>query len=76
MMTPLSKPVRRLTFDTIRSGGQTRRLAVALLPGGLLGLRLQGTRREETLSLSACWSLAIKQRVAYEQAAKKKQKLK
>ncbi len=75
-MTKLNKPVTRSSETVIRDGGKLRQLVVTLYPGDVLGLRPAGTRRkrEEQISLAACYSLAVKQRVAAELREKKQQK--
>lgn len=69
-MTPSTKPVTRLTNAVIRDKGL--RQIVATLHGSVLILRGKGLRREETLDLSACYSAAVKQRVARERAEKRR----
>lgn len=69
-MTDLTKPVRRRAPNTIRDGGKVRRLVVTLLPGGTVGLRPEGTRRTEYVSLDACYALAVRQRVIAEKSDK------
>jgi hypothetical protein len=54
-MTRLQKAIRRTT-DV---GRET--LVVSLYPGGVLGLRRLRTRREYTISLQTCYTLAILQ---------------
>lgn len=73
-MTDATKPVTRRTPAAVRDAGRTRRLVVTIHPNGTLGLRPERTRREETITLEAIYSLAVKQRVAKEQADKKKAK--
>lgn len=68
-MTPSIKPVRRLTSALVRERGL--RPLVATLHGSLLLLRPKGLHGEEVLDLGAAWSMAVKQRVASEQAAKR-----
>jgi hypothetical protein len=60
-MTPLTKPVTRLTAIMVRDGGPAR-LLVATLNGRLLELRLHGRRQVETVDLEACYFGAIKAR--------------
>lgn len=70
-MTALTKAVRRLTETSVRDQGKSKRLVVTLYPGGLvLGLRPERTRREETITLDAVYSLAVKMRVSAERKAK------
>lgn len=57
---------------TIRDGSKQRRLVVTLLPGDVLGLRPEGTRRNEYIDLHACYDRAVKMRVASEQADKRR----
>lgn len=71
-MTTLHKPVRRVSQDSIvRDAGRYRSLAVTLYPGGTIGLRPSGTRREDFVSLEMVYQFAIKQRVRTEQKEKK-----
>ncbi len=70
-MTDLNKPVRRRTSTSVRDGGRPRRIVVTLYPGDYLGLRQEGTRREETIALEAIYSAAVKARVLRERAEKR-----
>ena len=65
-MTPLKKSVKRRTIAPHRG----RRLVVTLMPGDVIGLRPERTRREEFYSLAALYDLAVKTRVLSERAAK------
>lgn len=67
-MTPLYKPVRRRTGIVRRDRGKMRPIVVTMYPAGTLGLRLLGTRREETIPIEAVYERAVKMRVALEQA--------
>jgi len=58
-MTPLTKPVRRLTRGALPG----RRLVAELAEGDLLILRPHGTRRPETISLFDCYDYALRCRV-------------
>lgn len=60
-MTPLTKPVTRLTSVLVRDGGPARPLVVTLR-GNLLVLRLHGRRQEETVNLEHAYFGAIKRR--------------
>ncbi len=75
-MTPLDKPVSRKSYAIVRDRGVLRELVVTLYPTGVLGLRPAKTRQEERVTLEACFSLAIKQRVAKEHAEKLSKKKK
>lgn len=70
-MTRLNKPISRETSELVRARGP-RPLIVTLYPGDQIGLRPKGTRTEERTTLSAVYSLAIKQRIARERAEKLK----
>jgi hypothetical protein len=71
-MTKLSKPVRRVTERAIIfEGGSPRPMIVSQYPNGVLGFRPQGLRREELISVLACYSLAVKQRVREEMNERK-----
>lgn len=69
-MTPLKKPVKRVTDTTVRDRGKVRRLVITVYPSGFIGLRPEATRKEELLSFDAAYSIAVKQRVARERAEK------
>lgn len=60
-MTPLTKPVTRLTQVLVRDGGRPRPL-VASLRGNQLVLRAFGRRQEEVVDLEAAYLGAIKAR--------------
>jgi len=47
-MTPLTKPVRRVTLETYGYGKQARKLVVTLERGDLISLREQGRRIKDT----------------------------
>lgn len=68
-MTPSIKPVTRLTSAYVRSRGL--RPLVATLHGSMLLLRPKGLRTSEVLDLGAAYSVAVKQRIASERAARK-----
>ena len=53
-MTPLTRKVTRRSLETYRDRSKLRRIVVTLYPTGVIGLRLEKTRQEETLSLTAC----------------------
>jgi len=74
MTTQLTKPVSRVSNEVIRDAGKFRNLVVTIYPSGLLGVRPQGTRREETLPLLHIYSLAVKARVMQERALRKGKK--
>mgnify|MGYP003349341810 CR=1 FL=1 len=70
-MTTLAKPVRRVTRDTLDgSHGPDRgkRIVVTLLPGDVIELRPERTRRGETISLADVYAYALRSRVHGEQA--------
>lgn len=66
MVCKLTKPVRRVTNETVRDGSKFRALVVSIYPAGFIGLRPQGTRREETIPTEAVFERAIKMRLARE----------
>lgn len=67
-MTPTTKPVKRLSTDSLGRFG--RRLVVILGPGSLIGFREHGCRKVYTTTIGACASLAVKQTQAAARAAK------
>lgn len=76
MATKLNKAVSRVSMVLIRDGGKVRHLVVTMYPSGDLGLRPQGTRREERYPIDRVYDAAVKARVASEKAAKRKAKTK
>jgi hypothetical protein len=74
MTTALHKSVCRRTETTVRDGAKRRRLVVTIYPSGMFGLRPEKTRREETIDFESVYSMAVKQRVAFERVQKKKAK--
>jgi hypothetical protein len=72
MTTKSIKPVRRETSALVRDRGL--RPLIVTVHHGMLLLRAKGLRREETLDLSGCYTIAIQQRVARERAEKKRKK--
>jgi hypothetical protein len=74
MTTDLKKPVKRRTNEQRRDVGKFRQIIVTLYPAGFIGLRLEGTRREETLPIQAAYERAIKMRLAAEAQEKLKRK--
>lgn len=66
-MTPLTKAVYRRTVIPHRG----RRLVVGFESGDLISLRPERTRRHEYVPLAAVYDLAVKMRVAREQAERK-----
>ena len=72
MATKLNKEITRVSNEVVRDTGKFRNLVVTLYPSGDIGLRPQGTRREERYPLEAVYHLALKARVAAEKLAKKK----
>lgn len=69
-MTPLNTKVVRKTDVVVRDGGKLRDLIVTIYPGGTLGLRPSKTRREEVISLAACYDKAVKNRILKAQREK------
>lgn len=74
MTTKLSKSVSRVSGEQVRDGNKFRKLVITLYPCGDIGIRPQGTRREERYPLEAVYHTALKARVASERAAKRKVK--
>lgn len=74
MTTSLKKAVKRVSSATVRDTGKFRPLIVTLYPGDMIGLRPQGTRREELYPLQHLYYVAIKARVNVERMEKAKAK--
>lgn len=75
MTTKLTKPVKRKSGNLTRDGRKFRNLIITIYPnreGDYIGIRPEGTRREEMLPLDAAYHLAIKMRVSSERAEKAK----
>jgi hypothetical protein len=73
-MTPLTRKVTRRSSETYRDRSKLRRIVITLYPTGFIGLRLEKTRQEETLSLPAAYEMAVRARVAFERPRKAKRK--
>jgi hypothetical protein len=73
-VTPLTRKVTRRTEETCRDRSKMRRIVITLYPAGVIGLRLEKTRQEETLSLRLAYETAVRARVAFERAQKAKRK--
>ncbi len=70
MTTKLTKPVKRRSNELRRDRGKYRAIVVTIYPAGFIGLRLEGTRKEETIPIQATYERAIKMRLAFEKAEK------
>jgi hypothetical protein len=69
-MTPLTRKITRRSQETWRDRSRLRRIVVTLHPAGHIGLRLERTRQEETLSLVHAYATAVRARVALERATR------
>lgn len=74
MTTELKKPIKRRTMERVRDGGKPRRLVVTLYPTGFIGLRQEGRRKEETVTIEGVYQYAIRNRLAVERMEKAKAK--
>lgn len=72
MATELNKRLKRVTQEAVRNGGKPRRLVVTLYPGDTVGIRQQGCRKEEFISIASVYFYAIRNRVAVERMEKAK----
>lgn len=68
-MTPSTKPVTRVTSAYVRDRGL--RPLVVTVQGSIITLRAKGCRREEIIDIGACYTLAVKQRIARERSERK-----
>lgn len=73
-MTPLKSKVIRRSEELYRDKSKMRRIVVTLYPAGMIGLRLEKCRTEETISLRAAYEAATQSRVRYERSQKGKDK--
>jgi hypothetical protein len=71
-VTPLTRKITRRSAETYRDRSKLRRIVITLYPAGMIGLRLEKTRREETLSLPLAYETAVRARIAFEHKAKRK----
>ena len=72
-MTPLTKPVARVTtrpYVGRHKDARGRTLVATLMPGDLLALRPSRTRRVEYLTLATIYELALEARVRAERMTK------
>jgi len=74
MTTPLHKSIKRRSNELRRERGELRAIIVTLYPAGYIGLRLHGTRREETIPIEAVYERAVKMRLAMEQPERGKKR--
>lgn len=74
MTTTLNKAVKRKTHEVRRDRSKIRNLVITLYPAGHIGLRLEGTRSEETIPMQAVYERAVKMRLAAEAQAKLQKK--
>jgi hypothetical protein len=76
-MTPTTKRTVRESSETSHYKRQYRNIIVIVGPGNLMGFKLKGCKTVFETTVGACMSLAIKQQVQAEKAAKAlKRKLK
>lgn len=74
MTTQLKKSVKRKTNGHIRNGGRPRQLIVTLYTSDVIGIREQGRRQEEFISIESAYFYAIRNRMAVERMDKAKAK--
>ncbi len=74
-MTPLNKPVKRMSEAVVRDMGRLKRLAITIYPNDMIGLRPERTRREELVPMRTVYDLAVKLRSRAEKAEKKARKV-
>jgi len=74
MTTTLNKPVKRRTNEIRRDRSKYRNIIVTLYPAGHIGLRLEGTRSEETIPMQAVFERAVKMRIAQQETDKLRKK--
>jgi hypothetical protein len=74
MTTHLSKPVKRKSNEVRRDRGKYRAIIVTMYPAGHFGLRLEGTRHEETIPIEVVFERAVKMRLAFEKAEKQRKR--
>ncbi len=72
MTTQLTKPVKRKSNEVRRDRGKYRAIIITIYPAGFIGLRLEGTRTEETIPIEAAYERAVKMRLAFEKTEKEK----
>lgn len=76
-MTDLTKPIRRVARGVIRTHGLRPSIVITLYPGGVIGLREFGRRREYQVPAEAVLTLAITreaERIRREKRAARKRK--
>lgn len=69
MATKAIRPVTRESFALVRERGL--RPLLATIDHSTLVLRPKGLRREEFIDLAACYSMAVKMRIARERAERR-----
>jgi hypothetical protein len=71
-VTPLTRKITRLSAEAYLHRSKLHRMVVTLYPAGIIGLRLEKTRREEALLLPLAYETAVRARIAFERKAKRK----
>lgn len=70
-MTDLTKPVRRVARGVIRTHGLRPSVVITLYPGGVIGIREHGRRKEYQIPAESVLTLAITREAARLRAEKK-----
>lgn len=75
-MTELHKPVTRATGAIVRDRGRYRQLIATLQPPNVLRLRAKGCRQTYSITLQACYVLAVRAEVEDQRKQKRKRRKK
>ena len=75
-MTNLTKPVRRVSAGRVFDAGKMRPVVVTLEPPCVLKFRAKGCKRNYSLTIAACYIMAVKAHVSAEKRLKKEKKKK
>lgn len=74
MTTSIKKALKRKTNESYRNGSKARKLIITLHTTDVIGIREEGCRGEEFLSIQGAYQYAIRNRLARERLDKGKAK--
>jgi len=72
-MTELKKPVRRVSGDSVFEAGKLRPVIITLEPPCVLKFRAKGCKKTYSLTIAACYSMAVKADIEAKKREKQKQ---
>lgn len=70
-MTNLTRPVKRVSAGGVFEAGKMRPIVVTLEPPCVLKFRAKGCKRSYSLTIAACYTMAVKAHVSAQKRLKK-----